>query len=415
MNHMGEQMINTTLCYIQKDGQYLLLHRNKKENDLNEGKWIGVGGKFLPGETPDECLIREVKEETGLLLTEYIMVGVIKFKSDIWEDEDMYLYKGLQYEGTLAEKCPEGTLRWIDEDKVLSMPTWEGDKYFLKPMLEGKTNINMTVEYEGDKLVSVKDDSEKVCTLKSSILGVKHGFSTRTGGISEGNFKSLNLGMNRGDIESRVKENYRRFFESCNIDTNKFVCGKQVHGASVHVASLSDAAVPYGYEELIEADGYVTATRGLPLVIFTADCVPVLMADEKAGVAAAVHSGWRGTVGDIEKEAIEKMVSIGAHIEDIKVAIGPAICRCCFEVGEEVIAAARKLIGTRVEGLYTAKSNGKYMLDLRNVIKERIVMLGILADNIDFVGECTMCHPQTYFSHRYANGERGSLASVICL
>ncbi len=408
-------MINTTLCYIEHDGKYLLLHRDKKENDLNEGKWIGVGGKFLPGESPDECLVREVKEETGLILTEYIPVGVVKFISDTWEDEDMYLYKGTDFEGTLTPNCPEGTLRWVDKDKVLSMPTWEGDKYFLKPLLEGRTNLNITVSYKGDILASVSDDSTDVKVLQSDILGVKHGFSTRMGGISEGIFASLNLGMNRGDIESRVKENYRRFFKACGIPGMKFVCGKQVHGVYVHEARSTDAAGPYGYEELMEADGYVTAEKNLPLVVFTADCVPVLISDVKAGVVGAIHSGWRSTVSDIEGEAIKKMLLLGASIDNIKVAVGPAICRCCFEVGKEVSDAATALIGSRIEGLYSEKENGKFMLDLRAVIKERLLMLGVLPENIDFVGECTMCHPGTYYSHRYSNGERGSLAAVISL
>lgn len=152
-------MINTTLCYIEKDNRYLMLHRNKKDKDLNAQKWIGVGGKFEPGETPEECLVREVYEETGLSLTSYIFVGVIRFESDEYEAEDMYLYKGTDFTGELKEDCPEGTLKWVDASKVLDLPTWEGDKYFLKPLLEGRTNLKMKVRYEGNTLAEFVDDT----------------------------------------------------------------------------------------------------------------------------------------------------------------------------------------------------------------------------------------------------------------
>ena len=146
--------MNSTLCYIRNDkNEYLLLHRNKKENDLNEGKWIGVGGKFEEGETADECVVREVYEETGLTLTDYHLHGIVKFISDTWENEDMYLYSATGYTGTLNTACDEGELCWVPADKVLSLPTWEGDKYFLEPLLAGEPKINMLVEYRGDKLI----------------------------------------------------------------------------------------------------------------------------------------------------------------------------------------------------------------------------------------------------------------------
>lgn len=147
-------MIKSTLCYIRnEDNEYLLLHRNRKENDLNEGKWIGVGGKFEEGETAEECLVREVYEETGLTLTKYHFHGVVKFISDTWEDEDMYLFSATGYAGEVSGSCDEGELCWVAADSVLSLPTWEGDRYFLEPLLAGQDDINMLVQYEGDKLV----------------------------------------------------------------------------------------------------------------------------------------------------------------------------------------------------------------------------------------------------------------------
>ena len=147
-------MLNTTLCYIEKDGSYLMLLRNKKENDLNDGKWIGVGGKFEEKESPDECLVREVFEETGLTLTAYSFRGIVTFVSDKWESEQMFLYTAEGFSGSLKE-CSEGTLAWIKKEDVLSLNLWEGDRIFLK-MLEEKTEpFFLKLTYKGDELISV--------------------------------------------------------------------------------------------------------------------------------------------------------------------------------------------------------------------------------------------------------------------
>ena len=139
-------MLNTTLCYLKKDGCYLMLYRNKKENDPCEGKWVGIGGKFEPGETKEDCLLREVREETGLILTDYQYHGVVHFVSDCLEDEEMCLFSATGWEGEI-EACNEGTLKWIPEDEVLSLNLWEGDPYFLKPLLSqvGKRVVGITV------------------------------------------------------------------------------------------------------------------------------------------------------------------------------------------------------------------------------------------------------------------------------
>ena len=142
----------TTLCYIEKDNKVLLLYRNKKENDLNEGKWIGVGGKFEEKESPDECLIREVKEETGLTLTKYKLRCLVTFVSDKWETEHMYVYTATEFRGNLKE-CNEGVLEWVDKDKMLELPTWEGDRLFLEKMQKTEEFFTMKVEYIGNKLV----------------------------------------------------------------------------------------------------------------------------------------------------------------------------------------------------------------------------------------------------------------------
>lgn len=151
-------MMNTTLCYIEKENKYLMLHRTKKENDLNEGKWIGVGGKFEKDETPEECLLREVKEETGLVLTKYRLRAVITFISNKWQTEYMYLFTANEFTGELIQ-CDEGELEWVDKDDILKLNIWEGDRIFLKKMIEEDHFFTLKVVYEGDKLVeSVIED-----------------------------------------------------------------------------------------------------------------------------------------------------------------------------------------------------------------------------------------------------------------
>lgn len=155
--------MKTSLCYLQRDGKYLMLYRNKKENDINEGKYLGVGGKFMLGETPEQCVCREVREETGLILTEYQFRGMVYFVSDRWDNEDMYLFTATGFtlpDGTVpgddyTPECNEGTLHWIPIDQVEQLPMWDGDKYFLRELVAGNTNINLTCEYVGDTLTKV--------------------------------------------------------------------------------------------------------------------------------------------------------------------------------------------------------------------------------------------------------------------
>ncbi len=149
-------MINCVLCYIEKDGKYLMLNRNKKKHDVNSGKWIGVGGKFENGESPDECLLREVKEETGYTLTSYRFRGVVTFVSDIAPTEYMFLYTADGFEGEITE-CDEGELHWIDKEKIFSLPLWEGDKVFLKYLFENREQFFIKLVYKGDELIEVKE------------------------------------------------------------------------------------------------------------------------------------------------------------------------------------------------------------------------------------------------------------------
>lgn len=150
---MGETSVrNTTLCYVEQDGKYLMLHRVKKEVDENKDKWIGIGGKFEFGESPEECLLREAWEETGLTLIDYRFRGVVTFVSDEWGVEYMYLYTAGGFEGELTE-CNEGELVWIEKEKVYDLNIWEGDKIFFRLLEEDRGFFNLKLRYEGNTLV----------------------------------------------------------------------------------------------------------------------------------------------------------------------------------------------------------------------------------------------------------------------
>ena len=146
-------MKNTTLCYIEKGNEYLCLHRIKKENDLNEGKWIGIGGKFEDKESPEDCLLREVYEETGLTLTHYRYRGLVTFISDRWPTEYMHLFTADEFEGEIRP-CDEGVLEWIGKDELLRKTIWEGDKIFLQLLKEDVSFFSLKLCYEGDALTA---------------------------------------------------------------------------------------------------------------------------------------------------------------------------------------------------------------------------------------------------------------------
>ena len=145
-------MKNTTLCYILQNGKCLMLHRVKKENDLNRDKWIGIGGKFEDKESPEECLVREVREETGLELTRYRYRGIVTFVSDRWPTEYMHLFTADAFTGTLKE-CDEGVLEWLDWEQLTQIPHWEGDELFLRLLEQEEPFFSLKLCYEGETLV----------------------------------------------------------------------------------------------------------------------------------------------------------------------------------------------------------------------------------------------------------------------
>lgn len=251
--------------------------------------------------------------------------------------------------------------------------------------------------------------------MSAPTIPYNHCFTSRLGGVSGGYLESLNLGENRGDDEENVRENYRRVLEAMGLPRQNLCFTKQVHGREVRVVTDADRRelfTPFKYE----ADGIVTNVPGLPLICFTADCVPVLLCDVEAGVAAAVHCGWRSTVADILGAAVDKMIGLGALPESICAAIGPAIDMCCFETGPEVPEGIDRLLGENAEGTYfPVGDEGKYMVDLKEANRRRLLALGVPERSISVSDECTFCNSDRYWSHRKTGGERGSQAAVIVI
>ena len=145
-------MLYSTLCYIEKDGKYLMLHRVKKQNDANHDKWIGIGGKFEDGESPEECVLREAREETGLTLTDYRYRGIVAFVSDKWETEYMHLFTATGFCGEIID-CDEGVLEWISKERLAAVPKWQGDDIFLRLLDSDEPFFSLKLRYEGERLV----------------------------------------------------------------------------------------------------------------------------------------------------------------------------------------------------------------------------------------------------------------------
>lgn len=154
-------MYLTTLCYIEKEDSYLMLHRIKKKVDVNKDKWIGVGGKFEENESPEECMLREVKEETGLTLTSWRLRGILTFMANGWELEYIFLYTADGFEGEL-QPCDEGTLEWVEKSRIQELNLWEGDKIFFRILEENGPVFSLKLKYDGDNLLYAARDGEVI-------------------------------------------------------------------------------------------------------------------------------------------------------------------------------------------------------------------------------------------------------------
>ena len=247
---------------------------------------------------------------------------------------------------------------------------------------------------------------------------VKHGFSTRIGGVSKGCFSSLNLSFTRGDEEEAVRENFRRIGSAMGIRCEDMVFTHQTHTTNVRVVTEADKGCgivkPRTYSDV---DGLVTDIPGICLVTFYADCVPLYFVDPEKRVIGLSHSGWKGTVGRIGKVTVETMQrEYGCRPKDILAAIGPSICQECYEVSEDVAEQFMRAFPASEHGkILKEKGHGKYLLDLWAANALIFAEAGILAEHISYPGICTCCNPQFLFSHRASKGKRGNLGAFLGL
>ncbi len=242
---------------------------------------------------------------------------------------------------------------------------------------------------------------------------VRHAFSTRLGGVSEGQFSSMNLSFRNGDKRENVEENYRRLCSAVGIDLSHLVLSRQTHTSNVVTVGKKDCGTGYTKASFEDVDGLVTAESGVALVTQYADCTPLLFCDPKKRVIATSHAGWRGTVGLIGQVTVEKMVNeFGCSRDDIIAAIGPCIGQCCYEVDDPVYERLIEL-PIDLDGAVTAKGDGHYMIDLTEINRRILVNSGIKTENIDASDICTCCNSEELHSHRATAGKRGNLAAVI--
>lgn len=247
-------------------------------------------------------------------------------------------------------------------------------------------------------------------------LNFKHAFSTRLGGVSQNPFNSLNLGFEYGDSAHDVKKNWEIFSYESGISVKNLVWAKQVHGNNVVIVDKNNGSLAGEAKAVGQYDGLVTNDSDVTLCIFTADCIPVLLCDRSAGVIAALHCGWKPLTKDIIKIGIEKMLTLGASIKNIEVAIGPGIGQCCFETDKDVADAIDVVLSNESNECYRFDSaKNKYYIDLKLAVKIRLLQLSIRKDNISSIDLCTSCDNNTFFSYRADSGNTGRMASVISL
>lgn len=246
--------------------------------------------------------------------------------------------------------------------------------------------------------------------------GIVHGFSTRLGGVSRGMYASMNLSFTRGDREEDVRENYRRISAAMGFSPEDIVTSDQTHTDHVRVITEEDRGngitKPRSYTDV---DGMVTDVPGIVLATFYADCVPLYFVDPVNRAVGLSHSGWRGTVQQIGAVTVRKMTEVyGTRPEELYAAVGPSICRDCYEVSGDVIEAFRKSFGdAEAEGLFYEKENGKFQLDLWEANRRILKAAGILEGHISMPNLCTCCNPGFLFSHRASHGKRGNLGAFL--
>ena len=252
--------------------------------------------------------------------------------------------------------------------------------------------------------------------LTSPLLsGVRHGFSTRLGGVSPAPWDSLNLGPGRGDAPENVTENYRRLFACLGADEHRAVLSKQVHQPGVRTVTAADAGKGLLRPRDYEADALITSEKDLPLVVFSADCGILLLHDPVTGCAGAIHAGWRGcAAGIVEKTVAELGRAFGARPENLLAAVGPCIGQCCFETDDDVPEAMTAALGNAAEP-YLERRGAKWHVDLAGLNRQWLLRAGLAPEHVDTCGLCTACRRDWFWSHRKMGQARGAQVAVIAL
>ena len=248
----------------------------------------------------------------------------------------------------------------------------------------------------------------------SEINFINHAFSTRLGGVSEGEFTSMNMAFNRGDNPESVTENYKRICKSAGFDFDSLTASAQDHNTFVRAVTSENKGVGiYKPRDLHSVDALITNEKGVTLVTYYADCTPLFFVDIKQKAIGLAHAGWRGTVGRIGEKVVKKMTELyGTNPADIVAAIGPAISVCCYEVDTPVYNAFKEagIIGDKI---FRQTDSEHYRLDIKEANRQILINSGILPENIDVADICTCCNSDSLHSHRATGGERGNLAAII--
>ena len=251
----------------------------------------------------------------------------------------------------------------------------------------------------------------------SELKFIRHAFSTRLGGVSEGEFTSMNTAFNRGDDPAHVTENYRRICAAAGFDFDSLVASAQDHHTYVRAVTSADRGVgirkPRDRESV---DALITNEPGVTLVTYYADCTPLFFVDTKNRAIGLAHAGWRGTVGRIGEKVLEKMHDCyGTEPSDVVAAIGPAISRCCYEVDEPCAKHFLAMTDLRPEQFVFPKEGGKFMLDLLETNRQILVAAGVKPENITVSDLCTNCHSDLLWSHRATKGRRGTMSAMMAI
>ena len=251
----------------------------------------------------------------------------------------------------------------------------------------------------------------------SELKFIRHAFSTRLGGVSEGEFTSMNLAFNRGDDPDRVTENYRRLCRSAGFDFESLTASSQDHHTFVRAVTRENRGTGiYRPRDLESVDALITDEKGVTLVTYYADCTPLFFVDTENRAIGLAHAGWRGTVGRIGEKVVRKMGECyGTKPENIVAAVGPAISVCCYEVDEPCAAHFLALDDLDTERFVFPKDGGKFMLDLLEANRQILVAAGVKAENIMLSDLCTNCHSDLLWSHRATKGKRGTMSALMCL